>query len=582
MGYKIRSQRLNTLSESPPDYLAKSSLPLANQTFTELGSEAALREIHDYLYLKYTLLDRVIRARKLHHSRFFSLNLDYGHQHYLDNLQNEKFIVLRALERVERRTAEVLYKKKQWFEWVRERQDTEEAQREKESKKVKLEAALFKRNIKELETRMRELRAREDAKNQDEFLDQVYKEKMAQGTVTDDEDWDPIDDVIENERGSFLDLIRLFLWQDPVAIQPDQGAVNGDPREGPSSSQNGHTDQVEAPETNGTSGSKKQAKGKKKKKAKATTTNGTTSDPDAKSKVETKDEMRFRLKEGSRLKHNSGLEVGLLVRGTIEKPLEIQDKTFGIPDDEIEGLLKDVSEIKHLLFCRLLLSHASLLPAALRASSVEEFLNDADIPTADLRDLCMKMEQPGLQEIRDACADMMRGDNEDDDDDEHVGEDEDDELDKNHNKRMGFFKRQGNLPKSWSSKHEKAFQKRQKGRRSRKGKVMGEVGAEYVDFGKLDDEGQGGKMRVKICGRSIYNYPSEKSMTRGGWLQFSIIAKDSNLFDCIELCRTWDEFFELNALAIFHYFPAADWMSWIGDQLKQQLLQLVSVIPLFA
>ena len=39
------------------------------------------------------------------------------------------------------------------------------------------------------------------------------------------------------------------------------------------------------------------------------------------------------------------------------------------------------------------------------------------------------------------------------------------------------------------------------------------------------------KMRVKVCGRYIYNYPSENRMTRGGWLQFCVVAKDSDLFE---------------------------------------------------
>lgn len=71
--------------------------------------------------------------------------------------------------------------------------------------------------------------------------------------------------------------------------------------------------------------------------------------------------------------------------------------------------MKDIVEIKHLLFCRLLLSHASLLPIAIRANSAEEFLEGKEISNTDLRDLCLKMENPGLQEVRDECADLVRG-----------------------------------------------------------------------------------------------------------------------------------------------------------------------------
>ena len=51
-----------------------------------------------------------------------------------------------------------------------------------------------------------------------------------------------------------------------------------------------------------------------------------------------------------------------------------------------------------------------------------------------------------------------------------------------------------------------------------------------IDFGSIDDDGkfQSRKMRVKICGKEIYNYRSEKAVSRGGWLHFSILAKDSD------------------------------------------------------
>ena len=39
------------------------------------------------------------------------MTYDYGHQNYLDTLSNQRFIVVRALERLERRVGEVLYQK---------------------------------------------------------------------------------------------------------------------------------------------------------------------------------------------------------------------------------------------------------------------------------------------------------------------------------------------------------------------------------------------------------------------------------------------------------------------------------------
>ena len=106
-GYKRRNVQLDSIRATPPVYLAENAIPLANQTFTKVEDEPTLKELHDHLFLRYQLLGRVIRARQLHHSQVYASNLDYGHQHFLDGLQNEKHIVLRALERLERRTAEV-------------------------------------------------------------------------------------------------------------------------------------------------------------------------------------------------------------------------------------------------------------------------------------------------------------------------------------------------------------------------------------------------------------------------------------------------------------------------------------------
>lgn len=77
--------------------------------------------------------------------------------------------VLKALERIERRTAEVLYESQKWFDWVRECQVEEETTRDKEQKKVKLEAAMFRRNKVMVDMRTKERKAREDKRRGDAF-----------------------------------------------------------------------------------------------------------------------------------------------------------------------------------------------------------------------------------------------------------------------------------------------------------------------------------------------------------------------------------------------------------------------------
>jgi len=186
---------------------------LRNESFEDISDEEALIELHDWLLKRHALLDRVIRARKLHHSRFFSLSLDYGHTAYLDKLANDKFTTLRALERLERRTAEVLYEKARWFKWVRERKDHEEASRDNESKQIKREAQLLKPHWREIQLRMAKKRKEEDAKRQEAFLDKAYEERLEQMSEEEEEsEWDPIEDELEEDRGKFVDMMKHLLW----------------------------------------------------------------------------------------------------------------------------------------------------------------------------------------------------------------------------------------------------------------------------------------------------------------------------------------------------------------------------------
>ncbi|KAL9004683.1 MAG: hypothetical protein Q9188_002498, partial [Gyalolechia gomerana] len=564
-GYKNRNARLDALEAEQPSYLAASTTPLANQTFADLDSEETLREIHDHLALKYALLDRVIRARKLHHSRFFSLSLDYGHQHYLDTLSNRRFIVVRALERLERRVSEVLYDTQKWFKWVRECQDEEDAARENEKKKVKKEAALFKRHVKEVQARMRALRAREDLKRQENYLEEAYSTRLSEEEQ--EAQWDPIEDVIEDERGNYIDLIKhiLFLTE---SVDDAQGVESSDKS-------------TQAGEEEASLSSNATRKGKKSK-SKAAANGSSIALPD-KSAHDTKSQLRKRLKEGVELSYGKGWKVA----GTIENPIETYKRTAPIPDDVIDELLEQMTEIKHLLFCRLLLSHATVLPAAINANTVDEFLNDKDVTDADLRDLALRLDNPGLQEIRDACADLGREDEEEDD--IYDEPDEDVEVDRKEERLRklklsnGTRTRRGDLPKTWAPEREKQVTKEQRERQSiveRSGGFGGmpeeAKGQTMIDFGDADNEGKfkSRKMRIRVCGRYIYNYPSERAISRGGWLQFCLIAKDSDLHDAIKLCRHWQEFFDLNILAIFQYFPAAKWSMWKGDIQRQQLLQL--------
>ncbi|KAI1828392.1 hypothetical protein F4861DRAFT_528930 [Xylaria intraflava] len=591
-GYKRRNAKLESLAEQAPEYLKSEAAPLANETFQSLDDEDTLRQIHSHLFLEYVLLGRVIEARKLHHKHFYPRQMDYGHQAYLDTLSNRRHIVLRALERLEKRTAQVLYEKEKWFEWVREVQLEEETTRDKEAKKIKLEAAMFKRHWKKMEVRLRTQRKKEEARIQDAFLEAAYQERMtaaaaaaaaaASESDADAEMWDPIEDFVEDERGRYVDLIKHFLWLEVLndedeaelsAVEPPDSVTDVTNPTVPMTVQKKKSKNKSKAKTSNVSDQSKSALTSNgdsnvaligqtrildmmdnREANKKTGGNNTEPDP---SNIETEEEMRKRLKEG--VEKNYDNISGPILIGSLEMPHGTHERTAPMGDDEIETLMQDIKEIKLLLFCRLLLSHASLLPAALRAANVDEFLSDTEITETDLRDICLKVEKPSLQVIRDACADLMRGDEPD------VEEDEDDLYPEAsiediilQNRSYGHLEDPDLFVYSMMARQTKGSDKAKPKKRA----------------GLRSETSRPRKVKVQVCGKSIWNYSSESSMSRDGWLQFSVMAKDCDLKHAVQLCRNWDEFSQLNFLASWQYFPASNWLSWGSDRLTKQLHDL--------
>ncbi|PIA96173.1 hypothetical protein CB0940_10666 [Cercospora beticola] len=597
-GYKLRNATFDHLDANPPAWLSGklSDQVLRNISFADVEDENTLNEVHDHLFKRYALLDRVIRARKLHQQHFYPLDLDYGHKAYVDKLTNERFVTLRALERLEKRAAEVLHAQKKWFKFVRQQQEEEEEARENESKQIKREAALFRRYVKDTQARMARKRQRENQRRQEAHLNEAYKERQNMSEDEEQEQWDPIEDELEEDREKFIDIMRRLLWlttseetltaldQAPSRAAPQVSNDTGMER---AESQPSVTEIVSSesvpnnPSSRALTSNKvmnrnQKKRAKKQAKAQAAPADDVPSDDSLKIEVnETAEQIGARLLSGEAYDWRGGVSKGGVMAGTMEHPAELHGKILGLPQDEVDKLIEEIGEIKQLLLCRLILGQAALLPAALRASSLQEFFLDPEVNATQLRDLCLRLEQPSLQELRDACADFARGELEDSDDE--VDEDEEDEQEaydrsiapKPH--RL-FRKQKRALPDYWKANHEKQSKKR----------TVYNEGATRVDFGDIDDNGQfqSKKIRIRVCGKTIWNYPSERSVSRRGWLHFSIIAKGTKLGSAIQLCRNWNEFYELNILALFGYFPNAAWGEWAGDSGRSRFL-LLGFIPRF-
>ncbi|ESU14050.1 hypothetical protein FGSG_07746 [Fusarium graminearum PH-1] len=583
VGYKRRNAKLEYLEKDSPEYLAKTKTPLVNDDFSAVNDEETIQDVINHLLTKYSTLNRVIEARKQHHMRFYSISYDYGHQLYIDKLVNQRHITLGALERARKRFLAMHYENERWYSWVKHAQDEQEENREKEQKKVKQEAALFQRHMKQLEARLEIMRRKEEKRLQDAFLDEAYKERMAQNDDNaDDAAWDPIEDMEEDKRNQYIDLIKHFLWM-PVDLEEipstthdassDTPSVDVPsvfvPTSEPEASTSSATAMVKAKKKKAKSGSKKTSSiedglvGQMKLLAIAkrprSNRESELKEPDKKN-IEIEEEMRKRLREGAN--KNRQIMPGTQIVGTMVNPHTTWDKTAPMPEDEIDDVIRDIREIKLYLFCRLILSQASLLPAALKANNVQEFLDDNTVAESDLRDLCLRVAEPTLQDIRDASADFAHGDKPDeisvddtDDDDDETLED----LARSDTKYSHLHTR------NWFIDRAKRYVEEKKKKKKKKNK----------------SKGSESKSKVTICEKSIWNHASQNVMSRDGWLQFSIMAKDCNLQHAIQLCRNWSEFSDLSLLAMWQYFLASNWDSWGVNTLTQQLQQF-GFFPYFA
>lgn len=478
-------------------------------------------------------------------------------------------MLLKALEKIGKRAVALMHEQIQWYDWDKKFQEEEEKHGASESKKVKLESLLFKRHQKEIARHQRELKHRKDKKRQEEYLHEEYTQRLSEMSEEEQDEWDPIKDVYGYEKDNYVDLIKFFLMlkdeKDSDEHDDNPGIVAAD-----SAAPVAPTGKVLS------KSAKKRARKTNAEEKKMADPSFQTADGRGSNviEMETRQQMRERLSKPVKFERESGYYFDDSGQPGINATTPV------LPDAEIDQLLVEVAEIKNFLFCRLLLSQATLLSIALETDSIEDFLERSEVTREHLRDLCLKLERPNLQDVRDACADFIRERDGIVEEQTPNVEDKDDidGSDKRANNPYLISMMPEVLPVKYHTKRERKAKKSKKA--SMEADDTGEHGV--LDFGRTTDESQYPRTRTrsKVCGHYMYNYRSEKALNRGGWFHFSVIAKDSDLFDAVELCRNWNEFFELNILCCFHYFPAPKWTRFTGDMRRQQLMQL-GFIPYF-
>lgn len=377
LGYKRRSQELQALERKLPKLLPRN---LNNADFTSINDPEALRVLHAYLLRRFNLTTRCVLAREYHHSNFYndtsgeshasswvdysrvlSLRLlDFGHQAYLDRLRSSRTIDVQALHRLEKRMMDVSYRKTQWYAWVESLQTEADGKSEAEKKKVRAEAALFKKH----QMNVNGFREEEESRQNSEL------EKA--------DVWDPIESVIQTTRAGYIALIRLLVLTESIdkdetllALQRGlelkrntQRQLEGFEVDNMKRSRNRKAMRI------GLERREAAMMGAKKLALKATVEN----DADAGEKPATDDVRR-------------------LLSGTNREECEAE-------------IISQAKSIQEFILLRLIISNPSLLPAAMASPSIDAFLhNTASVRNTDLRDLGLGLSCPSLKLAKSACLD---------------------------------------------------------------------------------------------------------------------------------------------------------------------------------
>lgn len=270
---------------------------------------------------------------------------------------------------------DITYNKAEWYAWVQSLQTEEDAKSETEKKKVKAEAALFKKH----QMNVKKLREDEEEKHRSEH------EKA--------DVWDPIESIIEDSRAGYVALIKVFILAE--GMNPEE--INLAIERG-----------LELKRSAGHKIDKLEMENLKRRRNRKALKIG----PDRQKYKEAKKETREK-----RLAFNATVESDHESEGegsTAELSNGITDLTIangnllsGPNEEAKEGLLEELKIISEFALLRFIIANPSLMTTAMASPSIEDFLNNtASVRNTDLRDLGLGLSRPSLKIMKSACLDF--------------------------------------------------------------------------------------------------------------------------------------------------------------------------------
>lgn len=255
----------------------------------------------------------------------------------------------------------------QWYAWVESLQTEADNKSEAEKKKVKAEAALFKKH----QMNVGKFREEEELRQRSEL------EKV--------DVWDPIESIIESTRAGYIALIKVMVLaegttQDEMVLAMERGLQL-------KTSARKQIDTFELENI-------KRSRDRKAMRI----------GPERKKYQDAEEERDKRMAaQRPKAKVESDDETDADVDGMATVMAE-----FGLPNRSLisntEGQEHQVRVISEFVLLRLVIADPSLLVTAMASPSIDAFFRSG-VRNTDLRDLCLDLSRPSFKLMKNACLD---------------------------------------------------------------------------------------------------------------------------------------------------------------------------------
>lgn len=515
-GYKRRSGELETVKNNRPKDLQENLC----DDFSNVNDQGILRAIHEYLMKMFNLTNRCVLARDYHHSNF-----------YKDTSSESSFESSSSISSAEIAVAD--FGHKAYLDHLRSSRDTiahalhrlekrmidviyHETQWyawvESLQAEIDTESEVEKKRVKAEAVLFQKHRMYvSELRKQEESRARIELEKV--------DVWDPIESIIESTRAGYIALIKILILAEGTTH--DEMALGLQRElELKSSTQR----QLEIFQL------KNLKRSRNRKVVRMGPQRGFRLVVDK--EVVGKSVGRVDRALKPTVKSDSGDEIYFETDEVASKIMtEILLIKCQFRQEDVFEVQRQARAISEFILLRLVIANPSLLAAAMVSPTIDAFLHNSNcVRNTDLRELGLNLSHSSPKLIKSACFDYW------------VAE----------------------ATKDVEGQALTKVEKEEGKERRTTAALLSELHPDRLALWE--------KNRVKVCGKWIYNLPAEFTLPCRGWYQFSMMAGNCSSWDAISICTSWNEFFDLNILALNGFLQ--NWFTSLDHSMIQHLRQI--------